>query len=872
MKRALSLLTIICLVITSLFAQNKVQRGYVRTVEKPDKPAKYLAGAEIKTLGNPNEATSLANGRFEIPVKTTAGKEGYTIVAVTLAGYNLVDEAKLNRHQQYTPASIDILMISKEEEERIFNELCNRLKAEMLKEHRAKLTELQGQIEAITQQNKEYETQINNLPDLVKTLIRLDYRNITDTLDIKIAEAYEKGDFILAIQLIDKKPSMQQRIEEIQTEREAVRFHEKRLTQKIEDLVRDCDIKINAYKTTFQKDSVLHYMKTKVAADSENVDYLLEIGDYFCEYLAEYDSALKYCRSALKLAEHKQEYSSIARSYTKIGSIYNAKGDISNAFQNIKKAIDIWDRYFDDNHPNYAESLNSLGVVYNTIHEFDSAYKYFQKALDIRIKLYGNNHYTVALGFNNLAILQANKSNNENALKSFESALDIFKNTLGETDLHTIQTIGNICVVLANLNRYDTAIQILHETIQREINLLGEYHPDVALGYVQLAGVYSKLSKDREALDYYIKARDIYLSSLGEVHVEMIKTYHAIATQYKMMKDYDTALVYANKTLEIASSLYGYNHPEIARYLITICHIYIDLEQVDSAMKYLQQAQNLLEKTPDLEYASLIASIYQTQASIYEELDDYNKALELNQKSLEIYQKLKDSDGEAGCYFNIADNYLSLGDLENAAFNALNAINIWESIFKEANLKTFKGYYIMTIIERHRKKYDTAIVYYHKMLKFLNSQSNPVLNAAVYNGIGLSFTELGMYDSAAIYFQECLPYMEQTYGQNNPSVSKIYTQLANAYMKQGDFNKAKTVLLQSLSIDINHYGEEQVAVAEDYYNIGELCAEFKDFPSALENYNKALAIYETTKGKKSPEALEVKQAIKECKKKMKGKK
>lgn len=181
-------------------------------------------------------------------MKTTNGKSSYTIIDVSLAGYNLVDEAKLNKRQLYSPASAEILMISREEEEKVSKFLMEKLMSDMEKTYKDEMAKLQEKYEEKDRLTKEYETQINNLPELVRTLVRLDYKTLSDTLDYQIAEAYESGDFALAVRLIDSKPSMQQRIQEIQSKREAAHFLEESANNQLEALVRDCDIKIDAYQ------------------------------------------------------------------------------------------------------------------------------------------------------------------------------------------------------------------------------------------------------------------------------------------------------------------------------------------------------------------------------------------------------------------------------------------------------------------------------------------------------------------------------------------------------------------------------------------------------------------------------------------------
>ena len=122
----LSVLFLFLLLATVAFAQK--QTGYVRTVQKANKPAQFLKGVEIQTKENNNGAKSVDGGYYEIPVNVVNGKKGYTITSVKKSGYNLVDEKDLYRFQQYSIQPRDIVLISKADEEAQAKRLSEKIR------------------------------------------------------------------------------------------------------------------------------------------------------------------------------------------------------------------------------------------------------------------------------------------------------------------------------------------------------------------------------------------------------------------------------------------------------------------------------------------------------------------------------------------------------------------------------------------------------------------------------------------------------------------------------------------------------------------------------------------------------------------------
>lgn len=861
MKKTLFLLTIICLVITSLSAQ-KVQRGYVRTVEKPDKPAQYLAGAQIRTLENPNEATSQANGRFEIPVKTTAGKEGYTIINVSLTDYNLVDVAKLNKRQQYTPATIEILMISKEEENKVRKELEAKIYAEVKMFYENKLNELQGQYDEIRQLNQEYAEQMKNLPSLITKLIHMDYKNITDSLDVAIAEAYEKGDFFQACQLIDKKSSMEERLKSYEGKTEMAQKIAESAENEKESAIRDCDVKIAYFSSIFLYDSVLRYIDYKIGFSPYNGDFYLDRADIMDRYMAQYDQALDYLQTSLNFfsKEFPEDIMLIARFNHAIAEMYREKGNYNQAKEYCQKAIGLIEN---SQLPYRAKVYSEMGQIFHDLSQYENALEYYNLALSI-------DSTTGLLGIANVYYRQ----------QKWDLSELFYKKELNE-----IRKKGDtICYQL------------------------GAYYAGMANLY------YSKGDLD-QALIFYEKELEIFSEIFGSKHPYVALAYQGIANVFTVRHQYNEALEYAFKTVEVRLPVYGENHPQISDSYLSIGSVFAYVDQYDSALKYFQKALDI-QRTVNEGDLSSIATIYGNIAIVYNMKGAYDEALEYNKKVLSIVDVNTDPITVALCYKSIGNIYMSMDQNENAIKYLQQSVDILVPLFGENDLGVIGTYQNMSLAYKHLRQYDKALsilqktkdlyvqlvgeqsfevslsyihyaelyemieqfdssmVYYDKAFDILNniSDDNHKYVAFIYKGKASLYDIDKQYQKALEYYNKAMSTTVATYGENNLYVADILIGIADVKTHQGEYQLALDNYKEALGMLLATLDENHSDVANVYYKMAEVYINQKDFPAALEYYNKALAIYETEKGKKSPEALEVKQAIKECKKKMKEKK
>ena len=179
------------------------------------------------------------------------------------------------------------------------------------------------------------------------------------------------------------------------------------------------------------------------------------------------------------------------------------------------------------------------------------------------------------------------------------------------------------------------------------------------------------------------------------------------------------------------------------------------------------------------------ATSYIIIGGIYEKLDDYSKALECYEKSLNIYLMIYGENASWG----IANVSIGMGRVYS-----------------------------------NQGDYSKALVCFEGALKIfllLNGDNHPAV-ATSYSYIGQIYFAQNDYSKALDYFKKSLKLDLSFFGENHPSVASGYYNIGYVYFAQGDYSKALEYFEEVLKIRLSVYGENHSRVASVYNDIGEI--------------------------------------------------
>ncbi len=249
-----------------------------------------------------------------------------------------------------------------------------------------------------------------------------------------------------------------------------------------------------------------------------------------------------------------------------------------------------------------------------------------------------------------------------------------------------------------------------------------------------------------------------------------------------------------------------------------------------------------LEKTY-LQEDTIRAKLLNDLARRYYSIDP-NIGIKFAEKGVQLGTKLSDKKLLSSALSALGGNYLTLADYPSALENYQKALEINERI---GNLQGVgNNYNNIGLVYYSIFDYPKALEYYLKTLNINERTGNKTSMGNSLGNIGNIYNELHNYPKAVEYYERALSISENT--NNLQSVAGNLVNLGNVYTQLLDYKKALEYKHRALKI--NEQLGNQSRIANNLGNIGNVYILMADYPSAMQYHERALAISEKINDKK----------------------
>jgi tetratricopeptide (TPR) repeat protein len=290
--------------------------------------------------------------------------------------------------------------------------------------------------------------------------------------------------------------------------------------------------------------------------------------------------SLLYCKEALSLARSLGNRRQEAMALRTMADATYYLQDYNSALELYISSARVLKNSGDIENQDYISLVSDIGYCYLVLDKLGEALLYFSEALELSQQQ--NLPEEIASNYNNLANIYIKWGDYKTAADYYQKAMQIDREN------------GNMAYISTSLNN--------------------------------LGKVYEHWGKFDQAISYY---REAYIiDSVAGNRARIAIRLNNMAVVYKSKGNYQKALQYFEKALEIERAL-G-NNENVGRRLAYIGETWLDLKEYNIAKSYFHQALPLLESgrlTHDL------ARLYNIMATYEMAINNYNKALEMLQKS-----------------------------------------------------------------------------------------------------------------------------------------------------------------------------------------------------------------------------------------------
>jgi tetratricopeptide (TPR) repeat protein len=255
------------------------------------------------------------------------------------------------------------------------------------------------------------------------------------------------------------------------------------------------------------------------------------------------------------------------------------------------------------------------------------------------------------------------------------------------------------------------------------------------------------------------------------------------------------------------------------------------------AFKTFINAQAIAEKSKHKNKDWLEISVYNSLASFYTSIEDYDKAIDYQYKSLNYSKKNNNVDDMFGMLFSIGGNYIAAKKYDAAKNVYTEEIRLADSL----KIPDYKTQGLIGIVNTYLSgpEKNKAVQYLKENPAIKEMFSRLNLGYQLDYGMGQVFREIKQYDSAKYYFEKSLPVYEKM--SSTFALPGFYQQYAQFLYESGNYNKAITFL--NKGVIINDSLENNTANKDFYKALDSCYQKMGDFKNAF-YYN---GLYEKAK-------------------------
>lgn len=755
-----------------------VQTGVVREYKgKAKKTA--LAGVELQVYPAQSTASD-RNGNFRLEFLTLKPGERINVRRIEKEGYEIFNKDALEQWNLNPTAPFMIVMCRSN----MFKQLKDTYYKNSGERYARQYRKAQDELKRLKEQNKiqqkeyierleqleqEYGRQLENLDNYVDRFARIDLSEISP-VEQEIIELVQAGKIDEAIAKYEELNAKAKLLDGI-SKRKEVGEAISTLAEVDRNLAADNDTLYAVVERQIQtlqlggaenNDKIRRLYCDIADADTTNIGWLIDTGNFLYEYAADHQAALGYFHKALASAEaqHGPQSEEVAKVLNNLGVVCNELGEFSKALDHLQRALDIRLAVLGEENNLTATTYNNIGNTYLVSGDPNKALEYFQKAFDINQKVLDSDAPEIAISYNDIGNAWCGLGDYAKGLEYFENALEIQKKNYGDGHLHVAATINNIGYLQSMLGNYQDALECHQKALSIQEKIVGPGHPDIAISNNNIGSAYYHIGDLAKARDYFSKALEIRIKAFGERHPSVGESYNNVGLTLTDMGDFESALIYLETGLEIKESVYEGDNEDIAISYINLGGLYSDLSDFQKALEYQQKALEINQRLFGPDHPQVALS-YNNIGTAYGDLGEPQKALEYLQKALDIRIKLLGNN-----HPYVASGYNNIGTIYNDLGN-----------------------------------YDKALEYYHKAIDSYSHNEEGPECAQTYNNIGVALAKQGKDAEALDYKQKALELREQVLGFNHPDCRASYFSIALSLIKLAAADTAYQAQLDEFMTD-----------------------------------------------------------------------
>jgi serine/threonine-protein kinase len=208
------------------------------------------------------------------------------------------------------------------------------------------------------------------------------------------------------------------------------------------------------------------------------------------ETRGKYGEALTVLESARRLRPAGADATTnTADNLFELASVHFYQGDYGASEALNKQALEIYRKFYGEEHPVVAGVLNNLGAIETNRGNYSASEAYYRRALTITESWYGVNHPETAANLTAIAQQLSYQKKDAEAQKLLEQALEIQKRGSGGMSATVATTLNQLGVLAYDRDQYDVARAYFTQAMEMWRKSFGDQHQFLAVAYSNMGSV-----------------------------------------------------------------------------------------------------------------------------------------------------------------------------------------------------------------------------------------------------------------------------------------------------------------------------------------------------------------------------------------------
>jgi len=287
--------------------------------------------------------------------------------------------------------------------------------------------------------------------------------------------------------------------------------------------------------------------------------------------------------------------------------------------------------------------------------------------------------------------------------------------------------------------------------------------------------------------------------------------YNQMGTKYRNISNYSRAIDLHQKGLDIAEQANNIEFKILNLNMLGV--VYRRLNAIKTALDYNQEALELAEsiKEPSNGIKRSINVSVNSIGNIYQELEQYNRAIENFQKSLSLEEELGNIRGMAINYQNIGECQEEQGKLEEALQSFRIALAYDEEIASNSGIAICKNSVARIYIKQENSE-DALDILEPTLVIAENTGDKNIISAVLMN-LGWALMKQGRYPEANVKLTDALAMSSKH--QLSRNMSENYSLLSQLEEKRGRYDKALEYFTKAEELEDQIYNSVNLSYVND---------------------------------------------------------